>query len=477
MTYCSRCGAEVPRGARFCPGCGETVAPAVVDPVAPAPAPAPAAAAVAALPAWATDDWLVALVSAGLLLGVCLAVALPYGALLAVAATGDAGSIISGLVTGAFLPFVMFGVETAAARFDGDTLVILGNRSLPLLLLAVPVAATWMAMRFALPRVRPAPGALVALVVKIALIVCVAAAVMAGLLSIGDETDFGDEGFVAEVSAGAAAIYPFLLIVPAGLAFLWRRGTRPWAGPVDRARANPWVRSAVWGGAAFVGLAAVMGVLALLADVITADDGKARVLQVLRAPLDQLNEGVAGAVVAMGGAVARLGSHTSLLHWGSYEAPGDGNAPAPLFLLLALAPAAVAWLTWRRLERERPAVEQQVLQVSTAVAAGFVVTAWLLSLLGRIERIAVDPVVQPSPRGAFGLGLVWAALGAAGAALYWSRAHGIRGSLLPAVGPPAAPPPPPPAPAPAPMPPVDDASETVELAQGVPPDPEAPPPP
>ncbi|MEO7443134.1 MAG: zinc ribbon domain-containing protein, partial [Acidimicrobiales bacterium] len=423
-------------------------------------------------PAWLTGDWLVAGVSAALLLGVCLAVALPYGVILAVAASGDAGTIVSGLVTGAFLPFVMFGVETAAARVDGDSFVLIAARYLPLLFLAVPVAATWIALRFALPRVRRDPTALVALVVKIALVVCVVAAVMAGLLSIGDEENFANEGFVADVSAGGAAFYPFLIIVPAGLAFLWRQGVRPWADRVGRVTSNLWVRSAAWGAIAFVAIAAVMGVLALVGDVIVADDGKARITEVVRLPLDGLNEGVAGAVVAMGGAVARLDSHTSLLHWGSYDAPGDGNAPAPLFLLLLLAPTAVAYITFLRLERERPTVEHEVLQVATAVAGGFVVTAWLLSLLGRIARATADPIVQPSPRGAFGLGLVWAALGAAGAAFYWSKQRGVRWTLLqpqPSAVVATAPAPPPPVPPVPPAGPVE-MDETVDLTDVVPTD-------
>ncbi|MGH9181456.1 MAG: hypothetical protein ACRDY5_07055, partial [Acidimicrobiales bacterium] len=236
---------------------------------------------------------------------------------------------------------------------------------------------------------------------------------------------------------------------------------------VHRATGHLWVRSAAWGAAAFVALATVMGVLTLLADVIVADDGQARILQVARVPLDHLNEGVAGAVVAMGGAVARMDTHTSLLHWGNYEFPGDGNAPVPLFLLLLAAPALVAYVAWRRLERERPAAEQQVLQVAPALAGGFVVTAWLLSYLGRITRGTVDPVVEPSPRGAFGLGLVWAALGAAGAAFYWSKQRGVRWTILQArpdagtttIVSSSLPPPPPP-----PPPLVLPTDETIEAA-------------
>lgn len=402
-----------------------------------------------AAPAWLGADWVVAVVSAFILLGVCVAVALPYGVLLALAATADAGSIISGLVTGAFLPFIMFGVETVVARSDGDTTVALAARFLPLLLLAVPVAATWIALRFALRRVGQDPVGLVALVVKIAVVVCVVAGIMAALLSIGDQDDFGGQSFVSDVSVGGAIFFPLLIIIPAGFVYLWRHGVRPWAGSVRRVTDREWVRSAAWGGAAFLAIAAVMGVLAMIADVVTAGDGKDRVTQIVRLPFDGLNEGVAGAVFAMGGAVARHASHTSLLHWGSYDAPGDGNAPAPLFLLLALAPAVVAWAAYRLLERQRPTDEQHVLSVATAVAGGFVLTAWLFSFLGRIDRLSVDPVVQPSPRGAFGLGLLWAAVGAAGAAFLWSRRRGVSWKLLqpqtaasPADDTPAAPAPP-----------------------------------
>lgn len=432
MTYCQQCGAEVPAGARFCPSCA---APAAAPPAPAAVPPASATAATTtatAAPAWLAADWVVAVVSAFVLLGICLAVALPYGVLLALAASADAGSILSGLVTGAFLPFIMFGVETVAARADGDTTVILAARFLPLLFLAVPVAATWFALRFALRRVPPStdPTVRVALVVKIALIVCVVAAVMAGLLSIGDEGDFGGRNFFSNVSVGGAIFYPLLIIVPAGLAYLWRHGIRPWAGQLRRVTDNLWARNAAWGAAAFVAMAAAMGVLALVADIITADDGKDRVSQIVRVPIDGLNEGVAGAVFAMGGAVARLASHTSLLHWGSYDSPGDGSAPVPLFLLLALAPALVGWVTYRRLEQQRPTDEQTVLSIATAIVGGFVVTAWLLSFLGRIERLSVDPIVQPSPRGAFGLGLLWAAVGAAGAAFLWSKRRGVSWKLL-----------------------------------------------
>ena len=102
--------------------------------------------------------------------------------------------------------------------------------------------------------------------------------------------------------------------------------------------------------------------------------------------------------------------------------------PAPLFFLLALAPGAIAWVTLRRLDEERPADEQGVLRVAASVAGGFVITSWVLALV-TAQQTAIG-----SPRSAFGLALLWALAGAGVAAAVWTQRHGVRWQALQATG-------------------------------------------
>jgi hypothetical protein len=176
-------------------------------------------------------------------------------------------------------------------------------------------------------------------------------------------------------------------------------------------------------------------------------------------PVVGLNFGAAMADVAMGAAVG-LGSlfgqpvgHLSLVHFGLRPAPGAGAAPAWLFVVLLVAPAAVGLIVWRRLERLRPAQEQDALAVGAATAGGFAACAWLLALVGRISLFAViappgsadtlallrgrGPGVgtlvaaQPNPVSVFFLALFWALAGGLGAAFLWASRHHARWQVTP----------------------------------------------
>jgi hypothetical protein len=137
------------------------------------------------------------------------------------------------------------------------------------------------------------------------------------------------------------------------------------------------------------------------------------------------------------------------VHFGLPPGPAAGAAPAWLFIVLLVAPAAVAATVWRRLERMRPASEQDALAAGGATAAGFAGAAWLFALVGRISLLAaIAPPgrrqsalfllrgrgsgvgtfvgAQPNPVTVLVLALMWALAGGLGAAFVWAIRHQTR---------------------------------------------------
>ena len=369
-----------------------------------------------------------------IVLGSCIAFGVVFGALWGLAATTKLGGLVSGALTGGFLSFGMFGIETAAVRIasDGESSFFIAIKTLPLPLLLVPLFALFQAIRYSWSRVNRHPENLLALVTKIALIVTVATTILASLLSLGDtsEDSFGEGSqFVSKVSSGSAAFYPFLILFAAGVAvLLWRRVPIA-GGRVNRVVNSDAARSFGVGALLFLGIAVVLSPVVLIGDIVAADDGKDKLYTLFNFFVSGVNKGVGAAVFAMGGAVARAGSHLSLFHWGAYESPADGNAPAPLFLLLAVAPVAIALLGLKWFERSAPDNEQGVVRTAAAGVGGFVIASWLLSLA---TALAFTENVEsaPSPRSAFGLALVWSCVGFGVAAALWTQRSGLRWSSL-----------------------------------------------
>jgi len=444
MPWCEQCGAEHSAGAQFCPGCGRRIASpaqaepdpspgATVDAEQPHPSPASGAEQAAPLllardlPRWVRTDWPVAVLASLVVLGVCLATGVVFGAIQGAATTGEAGGVVSGFLTGIYRVFSMFGIETAAVRYAGDSTFGFGIKALPLPLAAVVVGAVVVALRYAWPRISHDPADALAFVVKVAAIVTAITIVLAALLSFGDTRSAvaGDETFGAEVSVATAALYPLLLVSLVGLAFLVRREV-PIAGRRLHALADSdTVRALVAGVVAFLAMALLLAIVVLLVDIAVADSGRDRVATFVEFFATGLNRGIAATVFAMGGAVDRLSGHTSLFDWGSYERPGPGTAPAPLFAWLGLAPAAVAYAALRSLDRERPSAEQGVVRVVASLVAGFVLASTVLVIVTGHRGVAAG-----SPRGAIGLALLWSVLAAAAAGALWARSHGVRWSSL-----------------------------------------------
>lgn len=229
---------------------------------------------------------------------------------------------------------------------------------------------------------------------------------------------------------------------------LRRRAVRVVEPPPDvLLRSRPIRRMVGEGALAFAVLASGLAVVGLMFGLVVVDSGAARLGMVIGFPVMGFSFGAALADGAMGGALASLSGHSSLLHFGLPAGPESGAAPVWLFAAVLLAPAVVASAVWRRLDRDRPADEQRVLASGAAVAAGFAGAAWLAALVGRVTLIAyVGPTLEggwfspspeelrrilhgavvtarPNPASVLGLGLMWGLAGGLGAAFLWASRH------------------------------------------------------
>jgi hypothetical protein len=221
------------------------------------------------------------------------------------------------------------------------------------------------------------------------------------------------------------------------------------------------------GAAAFLGVALLLGVVGLVFGLVVADGGAERIGLAFGIPVVGLSFGAALADGAMGAALGGVTGHSSLLHFGLPAGEGAGAAPIWLFVVVALAPAAVAVNVWRRLERERPAEEQGALAVGAVAGVGFATAAWLAALVGRIVvlasvnqpeggwfnyapqtgarfrpfgsgRVSTLVIARPDPAAVLGLALVWGLAGGLGAAFLWASRHHARWTI--AAAPASAPP-------------------------------------
>ena len=432
----------------------ELEAPAT--PVVEVPPSPPATADPSPPSAWAAGDWPLVGLAVVVVIGGVAAVSALYGVVLALAASGRASAVGPGAGLGSFLSFAWLGAAVRAATTGTDRVLAFETRFLPLAGVLVPAAVTWAALRYCRPRLRR-PDAVVAFVAKVTVAVAVVVAVLARLTSTGLRgpnavTGPSDGGLASRVDAGPAALLALVVVGLAGVAFLVREGAvSPGVGPL------PLLTTAILAGARAWALTVVfMTALVLTAGLLAADSGSERALLLLGFPLLGLNLGVQGVSVAMGAAVrlvavgpAEVGGippggagPLSLLHFGFPPEAGTGAAPAVVFLLLALAPALVAWSLGRELRRRPPAEEQDALAAGFAAAGGFAAAAlagavasriWLMAAASDLTRPGGMLVARPSVGGTLGLALVWGLLGGLGAALVVARRRGPRRGDGPAV--------------------------------------------
>ena len=485
MSYCDACGTPRREGQAFCTGCGKAFEaggaaaaspyveptpagteatpappapplPASGQPTAEFPAPPgdavgvppdapPQRAAGVALPSWLVTDWPVVGICVLLIALVTVVVSAVYGAVVALAASGG-DAVISGAITGAYLAFSAFGAASGAFRATEDSVVQVATSFLPLPGVLVPVIAAWLALGFGYPRVAPQRAARLAFVAKVAVVFGILAGIMASVLSLGEfESESGSGDLVSRVSAGSVAFYAMLILGLTGLVYLVRRGDMR---SLSTRVSQPARTSVLMEGAkAFVLVVAVMAAVALVAALVAADSMTERLVVLLAIPFLVVNVGIAGAALAMGGAVGLgeapsedtefvagvITDHVSLFHWGFPPGADPGSAPPYLFVLLALAPAAAGWMAYRCLQRRPARTEQDLWSVGFLVALGFAVASFVGALFGRILLSAFTDdferggilFARPSVAAALGLGLLWGIVGGLGGALLWGQRQGM----------------------------------------------------
>jgi len=405
------------------------------------------------------------------MLVVAFGVSALYGGVAAVVAAGSIKALVSGVTVGAYLAFSAFGVKTVAAN-SGATSAIVATQFLPLPWLGLSIGATWLGLRFAFPRLSRDRSNLVAFAAKLAVSFGIVMAILAAVLSVGAARAEDAAGFSARVSGGEAWAYSTFIVAVAALVILSVRGTS-----VVPSRAGTHLGDigglALDGARAYALMAAALAVVTIVAAVVVVDTGSARLSTIVGTLFMGLSMGVVAASYAMGAAIGLGSGHTSLLRFGFPPGSGAGAAPVPFFLLLVVAPAVVAWTVWRRLEKDRPSTQQEVMKVGFAIAIAFSLVAWLAALVSRVllttgatksgssRGTGTFLVARPSVGGVLGLSLLWALLGGLGAAFYWSTQRGVawkapEGDLpttaerpqevVPGAPPPAPPPPAPPPP-------------------------------
>ena len=489
MTFCGQCGARRRARDRFCSECGhpfraqpedltvedlttptspargadttELAAPA--PPTAPRPEPPgepePGLVPVSSsgwlrtvpVPGWLTRDWHLVGLAAAVAVGVLVLSSLLYGLVLGLVATGRASGASSGAAGGLWLGFVALGAPTRVGLAGpGGTTLGFAARYLPLGLVLLPGVATWIGLRAVWSRLGPERADRAAFVAKLAVAFGLLIGVLARLASFGRPAPGAPGGRGASVAAGPAALYAGLVVAATGALFLGRLGRGRTTRPVSWARGVA-LPAALAGARAWALLAAITGLLALGAGTGAADSGTERILFLLATPLLGVNLAAQAATVALGGSVGlapampqtrfpfSLGpgftDHLSLFHIGFPPGPDAGAAPLPAFLVLALAPALVAWSVLLYLRSGPGPSRTNVPAVVAGAALGFAAAAWLGAVASGISVAAVADHL-PRPRGllvsragaggAFGLGLLWGALGAAAAALAWIRGSGRR---------------------------------------------------
>jgi hypothetical protein len=376
-------------------------------------------------------DWPLVGLCTLLLLGSLFAASALYGGIVAMVAATDVGVVIDGITVGAYLAFSAFGVETGAFS-PGAPGAYAATQFVPLPWVAMAVAATVLAMRFAFARLDGDRTSVLAFAGKLAVATGILAGILAALLSFGGDGSAAGS-FRAEVAGGTAWAYTTVLVGIVALVAVHRRGI-----PVLPDRVTPQLRGlasiAFEGAKAFALMALGMAAVVLVASLIVLDTGAERLSTLLGTVFMGVTMGVVGAAYALGAAIGLASGHTSLLHFGFPPQADAGAAPVPFFLLLAVAPALVAWTVLSRLDRDQPASEQDATKTGFLVAIGFAATAWVAALLSRVvlgagvlggDGASVFLVARPSPAGVIGLGLLWGLVGGLGASYYWARQRGV----------------------------------------------------
>lgn len=434
--------------ARFCPTCGRPADPEFGPP---APPPAPAIWSGFHLPGWLTSDWPLAGLGVAVMLALLFAVSALFGAVAGVAASGKLEAAPYGAALGSHLAFAALGARTAVS-FGTKNGSALALQFLPLTWAVVGGLAMGAALRFARPRLPDERRRRIIYAVKLSVAGGVALGIIAGLL---DQRSQAGSGYRSELNGGEVWFYATVLLLLWGWFWLHRQGYR--VGPALPAEYRPLAQQVSHGAVAFVVVAAAFAFVGLVFALVVVDRNGAQVGLLFGVPVVGLSFGAAMADFAMGVALG-LGSlfgqpvgHLSLVHFGLPPAPDAGAAPAWLFVVLLVAPAAVAVVVWRHLERLRPTQEQDALAVGAATAAGFAGAAWLLALVGRISLLAaiapsnpsgdnsallllrgrgpgIGTLVsaQPNPISVLFLALVWGLAGGLGAAFLWASRHNAR---------------------------------------------------
>jgi hypothetical protein len=462
MALCQRCGGELPAAARFCPACGRPVEPEVGPPAPLRVAPIWAGLR---LPASATADWALVGLGAAVLLGVLFAAAAVLGLVAAVAVAGSFKAAPCGAAVGSHLAFAAFGARAAAAC-GGEHGAALTLGFLPLPWVLAGALSTEAALRFAWRRLPDDQTRRVAYAGKLAVGCGVALGLIAGVVAQGDPSRRGS-GFASSLNGGEVWFYSTVLIWLWAWIGLRRRGVRLLSAPPGQARRLGWL--AREGAMVFAALASGLALVGLVISLVVTDGLHERIGVLFGFPVVGFSFGAALLDAAMGAGLGGVTGHTSLAHFGMPAGPEAGAAPVWVFAAVLLAPAAVAVVVWRRLERERPAQEQDALAVGAVTAVGFAAAAWLAALVGRIvvlaatsrvsgfidvaprtfdgrETIGTLVALRPNPAAVLGLGLLWSLAGGLGAGFLWASRHHARwqisGAGGPAAAPSAAPPPP-----------------------------------
>lgn len=184
------------------------------------------------VPPWLVADWPLVGLCVVIMLVVLFGISAAYGGVAAVIAASSLKALLSGVTTGAYLAFSAFGVKTAAWSGEASRAIV-ATRFLPLPWLALSVAATWIALRFALARLGQDRATRAAFVVKLAVSFGVVMAILAAVLSVGSTYEEDPTGFVARVSGGEAWAYSTFIV--AVLSFSWGKSSERFARRPDAA--------------------------------------------------------------------------------------------------------------------------------------------------------------------------------------------------------------------------------------------------
>ena len=177
------------------------------------------------LPTWLTSDWLVVIVaSIGVFLSAIVAGAI-LGAINALVFTSSASAAINGAITGLYLGFSSFAVETSAVNIESEFSAVVATKYLPIAWCLGFIAIVWYGYRFCEQRIDLSVENRRALTLKLALVFGLVTAIAGALLSFNQDSiesnlfGFGDDGLSAKVNSGTAFLYGILFVTVIGVFF------------------------------------------------------------------------------------------------------------------------------------------------------------------------------------------------------------------------------------------------------------------